>query len=398
MNNRSRFPLALAAACAVAPVSAFDFGVYLLNESAVSGSGTQVDLTQENQAVAWISLPAGASSSFYASALYEFYGDYTLRPAYSSAIRPFQFTAGRIEWEGFAALGSGASLAWSAGRIPLRDYSGRIVSGLFDGARVELSVGSIQTKASVAYTGLTFKDEALVIIDVDDEERWNDVEEAFAPGRLVASFGARFVELVPRHDFGLDGWAQFDLDQAGSVDTDTQYVEPFVEGRLGRLLRWRLWGAAGLGQDPGFFYSLAGGASLRLSVPEILGLQVATTAAWAGGDYDADGAMRAFKPVTSGSLTTVGTVAFSDALGASLDASVSLPPGLSLGTACAAAFTPSAAGSSWYRGFEVSGRLSYRPFNDVSVSASGGAFLPDAATASGPDAQWSATVSALLSL
>ncbi|HQO67036.1 MAG TPA: hypothetical protein PLI66_09885, partial [Spirochaetales bacterium] len=260
--------LALVAVLCAGNAFALDFGLTLSNDSELSGGGG-LSLSQSDSAVLWLSLPIGASSSIYASAVYEFSGDFTYLPSYSDRVRWYSITAGRVEWEGFVGLSESMGLGWSVGRIPLQDYSGRVLNGLLDGAVVRLSAGQAIVSAAVAYTGLTFKDDAMILIDADDESAWSDDEVAFAPRRLLASLGLRLVELVPFHDLGLDGWAQFDLAAAGGTATHTQYAEPFIEGRVARSIRWRLWGAAEFGQDPGFFYGMAAGGRIRLSAPEL---------------------------------------------------------------------------------------------------------------------------------
>jgi len=381
------------------PASALDFGLTIENVSALNATGSSAfSQVQENQAIAWLSLPVGSFSSIYASVVYEFSGTFYYQPDQPAALRPWSITAGRVEWEGFLPLGTGSSLGWSLGRVPFSDYSGRVVSGLLDGAKAVVSLGSVQLSAAVAYTGLTFKDDARIAIDADDEARLASTEQGwpgeFAPQRLLASLGVRANELLPLHDFGLDAWAQFDLEAQG-VATHTQYLEPFIEGRAGRSFRWRLWGVAELGQDPSFFYAMAAGARLRYSLPEALGLRVAASGNWASGDYDADGPMRAFKPIRAGTVATIATTAFTDALGCALDVSISPLRGLSVGAGGAAIFKPGDAVP--YRGAEAQARVAYKPVSDVALSLSGGAFFPNASAGSS-DVEWTAALKATLSI
>lgn len=389
---------ALAAALCAGNAFAFDFGLTVSNDSDLSGGGGGLALSQADEAVLWLSLPVGASSSIYASAVYEFSGDFTYRPAYADSIRWYSITAGRVEWEGFVGLSDSLGFGWSVGRIPLQDYSGRVVNGLLDGAAARLSIGQAVVSAAVAYTGLTFKEDALILIDSDDETAWSDDEVDLAPRRLVASLGARLVEVLPFHDLGVDGWAQFDLGAAGETATHTQYAEPFIEGRVGRSIRWRLWGAAEFGQDPDFFYGMAAGARVRLSVPELAGLRVTATGSWAGGDYDGDGGMRTFTPITTGSLSSVAGTMFSDALGASIDASFVPMRGLTIGAGGDAHFRPGADGAQPYLGLELSGGVDYEPASDVTLAIEGGCFIPNEAADPGASFEWLAAASATLRL
>ncbi len=390
------------AACIAAmalPVQALDFGLVLSDATVLSGSGAASALSQENQATVWLSTPTGASSSLYISALYQFAGNFTLSPAQASSIKPYAFTAGRTEWEGFTQAGSGARFGWSVGRIPFADDSGRILSGLFDGFRFDLSAGSLRLGAALAYTGLTFKEDARVFIDADDSQRWldsGDIFSLFATPRLVAMAKAQLVEPLPQLDLGLELLAQFDLQAEGLVATNTQYLEPFLEGRLSRNLGWKLWGAALLGQDEAFFYSMAGGATLRFALPEALGLRIAGSALFAGGDYDGPGPMRAFTPVTLGSLAVVGSIPFSDALGLSLDANFVPVSGLSAGAKLTAALKPGAA-TPWL-GLDGSARLAWRPADELTVGLSGGVFVPGTGTLPGGGLSWMASASATLRL
>lgn len=385
----------------LAPTSALDVGVELSNETTLGAEGEVVTLTQENQAKAWITMPIGSFSSLYASGVYSFEGDFELSPETSQAIVPYTFNAGRIEWEGFLPLDERSSFAWSIGRIAFADHSGRALSGLFDGAALDYSFGSVQIRAQAAYTGLSLKGDANILVDDDDIAIFNSGSdtwvELFAPARLIASVRALTVELAPRHDIGLEAWAQFDL-EPGTV-TNTQYFEPFVEGRVGRSWRWRLWGIAELGQQDGeAFYSIAGGGSARFSMPELLGLRTGLSAAWAGGDYDGDGGMRAFVPITSAAIATISGVTFTDALTVSLDASVTPISGLASSFNATALLKPGATGSDLYRGAEMSVRLAYKPWTDVSTTVVGGYFFPNTSATEPDDSAWSVALQAKLEL
>ena len=90
----------VAAALCAGNAYAVDFGLTLSNDSELSGGGGGLSLSQVDDAALWLSLPIGASSSIYASAVYEFSGDFTYLPSYSDSVRWYSITAGRVEWEG----------------------------------------------------------------------------------------------------------------------------------------------------------------------------------------------------------------------------------------------------------------------------------------------------------
>lgn len=390
---------ALIAALA-APAWALDYGVDVSDETTLTGEGSAVTLSQENEVAAWISMPIGSFSSLYARALYSFEGDFRLAPSSQSDVVPYTFNAGRVEWEGFLPIGESSSLSWSLGRIRFSDHSGKAFAGLFDGASVAYSIGSIRIEAQAAYTGLSLKDDAGILMDADDEAIWaadSTWTDLYAPARLVASLRVLAVELAPRHDLGLEGWAQFDL-ESGTA-TNTQYLEPYVEGRLGRSWRWRLWGLAEFGQDAdGAFYSLGAGGSARFALPETLGFRAGLSASWASGDYDGAGSMRAFAPITASSMAAVSSFGFSDVLAVSADASLSPLSGLVASLNATAMFRPGEAGAGAYRGSEASLRLRYAPWTDFSASLIGGYFLANAAAAVPDDSAWTIGLTAGLEL
>lgn len=398
MMRRNRTLLSVAFCMVAVQAFSMDFGSNISDSTTLSGSSGITSLTQKNIVSAWISAPIGSSTSLYVSALYQFYGSFILSPVASvDSVRPYQFTAGRVEWEGFLPLGSESSIRWSLGRVPFQDYSSRVVNGLFDGGFLEMSFGSIQVRSALAFTGLTFKEDALVIIDFDDIYILVEDTLNFAPKRVLTSISTRFIEMVPMLDIGLDMWAQFDV-EPGVIDTHTQYLEPYVEGRVGRAIRWRLWGVGQLGQDGDFFYSLAAGGRVRYSLPETLGLKLSASALWAGGDYDAGGAMRGFLPISTASIATITGTTFSDAMSLAIDGSIAPSSVLSTGTSAAIILRPGQAGSAAYVGTEATLRASYVPVNDVSTSVQGGLFVPNKANDAGASMYWTISLAAALKL
>lgn len=382
------------------PLSAMDFGVNINNSSSLKGSSAEdLSLNQQNTVSLWFSTPAGSDSSLYLSGLYKFSGSFNYLPDKSYTIVPFIVTAGRMEWEGFKALSDNSSISWSLGRIPFSDYSAKTVNATLDGAKALVSFGPIQVSSALAYTGLTFKEDANIMVDNDDEERFRSSDTGwpnnFATQRLLASIGSRFVEILPKHDFGLDLWAQFDLEQEGSK-THTQYIEPFIEGRVGSVFRWRFWSSLELGtQEEDFFYALAAGARARWTVRELKNLSVTASANFAGGDYDDSGPMTAYKAVNLTSLAMISSLNFSDAMALALDISLIPFRAFNVGWNMNMLFTPGS--SAYFVGNELLVKLGYKPKNDFSLNLMAGVFLPnermyDIAS------EWLFSVAAVLSL
>lgn len=381
-------------------LSAMDFGLDINNSTTLNGQSSEdLSVNQENSAILWLSLPIGSDSSLYVSGVYKFSGNFVIKPSSSSTVRPYSITAGRIEWEGFKALGDNSSLYWSMGRINFSDYSGKIVNSMLDGGKATYSIGNIQLSSALAYTGLTFKDDARVLIDQDDADRNSSTgegwPESFANQRLVASLGSRFVEILPMHDFGLELWAQFDMEPEG-VKTHTQYIEPFIDGRFGRHFRWRLWFNTELGQeDEKLFYSMAAGGRARWTFPEINNLGISASINWAGGGSEGAEGMRPFSPINTGSMATIAPFSFSDAMALALDASI--VPFRSLNSALNFAMALAPGKEVVYQGSEVSLRLAWKPLNDLSVNLTGGAFFPNAETGD-ENTEWMLSLKAALKL
>lgn len=378
----------------------FDFGLDLTNSSEYS---TQEDwsFSQTNQALAWFTTPVSPTAALYVSGFYEFSGDWTKD---DSEITPWAFDLDRTELEGTVAAIAGPEsiLRYNIGRISFSDFSSYVISDLSDGARLELSIGNISVYAAGGYRGFLDKDDARSFIDADDYVDFADDDVYFAPRRAFAAAGVRFIELVKDTDFGLEGYGQFDMEEKGTA-TNTQYAEPFIEGRIGRPLRWRLWNVTEFGYDDESFIAMAAGGSLRYSIPEAKNFRLTLSGAWASGDA---GPFRPFTAVRSKQVATISSYSFSDIGKASLELSASPLRNVSVSATCAALFRASDAApygtdpdsDAYYLGVEPSGRVTLRPASDFSLTISGGAFFPNADLYVDDDPLYKATLSATFSL
>lgn len=393
------FAVALLVFSASAAWSA-DFGLNLSNTSEYSRQ-EDWSFSQNNQALAWFSVPVSPNAFLYVSAYYEFSGDWTKD---ESEITPWAFDLDRTELEGSVSgvFGPQTVLRYNVGRISLSDFSSYVVSDLSDGARLELSVGNISVYAAGGYRGLFDKEDARSFLDADDYENFADEDIYFAPRRAFAAAGVRFIEFVKDTDFGLEGYGQFDLEEKGTT-TNTQYVEPFADGRIGRPFRWRLWNVTEFGYDEESFVAMAAGGSFRYSNPEARNFRITASAAWASGDA---GPFRPFTGIRSKQAATIGSYSFSDLVNASVELSVTVVRGVTLSASGAALFRASdvapAGGDpdsdAYYLGFEPSGRITFRPVTDFTLSLSGGAFFPNADLYVVDDPLYKAILSATFSL
>ncbi len=296
---------------------------------------------------------------------------------------PWRLDVGRTEYFGTTNLGPGL-LRYAVGRIMVQDFSARVLTSLSDGFRTEYLLGNMTILFSAGYRGLLYKEEANAFIDADDAAIYSDDDEYLGPKRMFSGAGIRMNEWLPFHDIGLEAWAQWDLDD-GDTTTHTQYIEPYVEGRIGRPLRWRGWGVIEFGQaDSDFLYALASGLRLRYSVPELKGLLVTANALWASGDT---ANTTYFSPIRQGSIATISTLSFTDTAAVGLDVDLAPRRGITVGASGTALFRPSEGtpadgtlrddADGYYLGTEAALRASVKPTSDLYIRMEGGVLIPN---------------------
>ncbi|HAP42730.1 MAG: hypothetical protein A2087_04915 [Spirochaetes bacterium GWD1_61_31] len=394
MNNKRIFGLALLLVACTLALPAADFGLQLLNVSAFStelpAPETEWSLNQLDRAVLWLSTPLSAELSLYVSGFYEFSASLLADPA----ISPYRFDAGMIALNGLfpRLLGENSTVAFSLGRIPVQDFSARVLSGLNDGALVSLTLGNNQIKLLGGYLGLQEKVTALVMIDTDDQNRLSGDDKAaatdpdfpssyFALPRLFFGAGFRASEIFPSHDAGIELWGQLDLLAGGAETTHTFYAEPYIAGRLGRLLRWNAWQVTEMIVDDVVSVAMAAGGRLRLAVPEVAALNLNLNVQWSGGLFA--GGLDAFTPIRQSMMGSYSAFFFQNSLMTGLDASLTPLEGFSVAANGALYLRGSSelpadfTGSSLLTGFEGGFNLRYRPTGDLSLSLGGGIFVPN---------------------
>lgn len=372
---------------------AADYGVTLQNATGISYSSDAAapGFNQFNRLQLWLDTPIGPSFSLYASGFYEF--SLALNP---DSLTPYRFDAGRIAFSGLMPGLFGASTvgSFSLGRIPQQDFAGRIVSGLNDGFTANLAFDNSQVKVGAAYLGLQAKNTALVMIDADDLDRLSGQDKAaetdpdfpssyFALPRMFFNAGYRINEILNGHDMGFDIFGQIDL-LAGTERTHTWYFEPFVAGRIGRLLRWNAWYILEMVQKASIDTAMAAGGRLRFTVPEFMSFNAALSVEWASGV--AGDQMAEFVPVRQSMPGSYSPFLFANNTTIGLSAGLALLPGMFLdtqglffmrgGASLPALSTINTAATEVYMGTEASLSLRYIIASDVQASLSGGVFIP----------------------
>jgi hypothetical protein len=379
MNGRASLLFLLILGISVGTAFSYEYGLTVTDDTTGVFADTN-QLEQNNRATAWFNMQAGPTSDLRLSFFYEYDGVFAED---SSTVLPWRFDLGKTEYAGYRNLGPGRLRYW-VGRIEVQDFSARIISGLSDGFKTEYQMGNTSFFLATGYRGLLYKEDANSFIDADDSKLYADDDSYFGPKRMFVASGARFNELLPFHDFGLEGWAQFDLD-SGDVKTNTQYIEPFIEGRLGRAFRWRSWAALELGtSDSDMLLAMGAGLRVRYSKPEFNGLLVTWTSLWASGDTTS---MAAFSPIKQGSIGTISSLTFSDTAKVGLDVAMTPKRGMSVSLGGAGLFRSSEDApsdgtlredaSGYYLGTEVSTQGSIRPTSDLLITLWGGVLVPN---------------------
>ena len=360
--------------------TALDFGVNISNTTGLNGTNKVFNIAQANTAEAFIEFPVGGFSSIYISGEARFSGLFPIKPKGTNQLLPLaqSFRVTRTEWAGNTAFNT-IGMQWAVGRTSFNDYSNKILRGLFDGAKVNLTIRNADIGLALGYTGLTYKTDAKIRIDQDDIDRMDNTDTVLAPQRLFLLLSSSFQGIIPSHTFGFDGLVQFDLlKQKGR--THTQYLVPYIHGRIGRNVQWKYWAAVQFGEDTQFFYSLASGLSMQYSNPNWRYFTIVGKLDWAAGDTDDAGAMRSFIPITGIKQTVVAdsTIGqFSDKFTAGLTTSVRPIQALLAELSYIMLTSPNTKKASPYIGSELSAKIAYHFYDDFDAAFTGGIFVPN---------------------
>ena len=371
--------------------AALDFGVTISNTTELNGINKTFNIAQTNAFNAFVEFPTGDFASMYISAEARFSGLFPIKPKEKAQLIPLAqaFRLTRTDWSGNTSFNT-IGLQWAVGRTLFNDYSYKILSGLFDGGKVTLAIKNADIAFALGYTGLTYKSDAKIRIDQDDIDRIDNTSTVLAPQRIFLLLSSSLHDIIPSHTFGIDAIAQFDLfKQTGR--THTQYLIPYIHGRIGRNVSWKYWAALQFGEDSQFFYSLASGLSLQYINPEWRYFTVLGALNWAAGDYDGTGKMRAFVPITTIKQTLVANGAlsrFSNMLTAGLTVSAQPIEGLVTKLSYILLTSPNTAKKPAYVGSELSTTVAYQFYNDFDISFTGGVFIPNSKVIQAYTVQW----------
>ncbi|MCX7023379.1 MAG: hypothetical protein NT080_02015 [Spirochaetes bacterium] len=380
--------IALTLLCAGFAAAAFaaDFGLVFDNVSsyAYSGEGT---FFQKDRATLWLSMPV--------SAAFDFYGSLRTDYRYPDASSPFGQSAfsvdvGRLEFKGSLPMGSGSPLALTAGRFLLADDGTRLLSGRMDGATLSYFLPGMSIDGMVGYMGLLPKEDAKVLVSVDDIADYEDADLYFAAPRVVATARVRFTELFARHDLSVTLVGQFDLRSLAEADPDeivhSQYLALSLKGPIARLLYHEAYADLGTGErTSGFALMGAAGYALKFFMPEVAQLKLAFSADYATGS---SGVFAPFVPISQRQVGFAFNAPLGNNLIFGLDASMKPVSVLTFGLKGNAFLRASTqkledpdfsdGSKELYLGVEADAYAYLDIASDVSLSLSGGAFVPNA--------------------
>ena len=371
--------------------AALDFGVNLSNSTELNGTNKTFNISQANAVEAFVEFPVKDFSSIYISGEARFSGAFPINPKGAAQLLPIHqaFRLKRTDWSG-SKIFNEIGLQWSVGRTSFNDYSNKILSGLFDGGKINLIIKKANIAFALGYTGLTYKTDAQIKIDLDDIERLNNKKKVLAPQRLFFLLSASFQEVIPSHTIGFDALAQFDLLKL-TGRTHTQYFIPYIHGRIGRNINWQYWIALQLGEAPKFTYSLASGLAVQYFNPNWRYFTVTGKLNWAAGNYDGTGPMRSFVPITDTKQTVVanGSISsFSNTLTGGLTVNARPIQGLLTELSYILLTSPNTIRSPAYMGSELSAKVAYQFHNDFDASFTGGIFIPNRKVITAYNLRW----------
>jgi len=299
---------------------------------------------------------------------------------------------------------SASLLNYSFGRIAASDFSGYIFNHKMDGASITVNMPSFIIKANAGYTGFLFNTSSVVKMTTDDETgtSYGTFPQSFASPRIVGGIQAFFPELILGQDLKTEVWAQFDMRNESDLTTgkklDTQYYGLTLSGSLVSTLYYDSFAYFESGQahsglgDNYAVLSFLGSAGLRYYIEEFLYSKISFRFLYSLGDTD--GVETTFVSISRKTLAKVFSPELGNIFYTSLSYSLKPFSGMdnrglqniqleltdvnffrsTTGDISAGGINTDS--KSLYLGTEIDGTINFRPYSDLGLSLSGGAFIP----------------------
>jgi hypothetical protein len=402
----------------------WDWGISLDNYSNLVGTvgpaSAIEEVVQKDKLGLWVQVGFSPAVTLSAEASYLFSYDTTATPV----LLPYLFDLDYLVAEWTIRPG----LNGSAGRFPVTDFSRLVLDHTLDGLQVRWDLPFMSLVGSVGTSAALLKPVSRIILSGPDGADLLDNSVYFAAPRLVQSVGAVFPQLFARQDLSVALLAQEDLRPSSQL-IPVGYENPTFSGRAGGRLHSFLAGAglsgpiasslyyesflyfetgttlsyvADSSSGTGFSWqtkpivAFLGGVAVHYYLERFLGSRVELRGLFASGDAD----NKAFlEGNTAGSSTLFVPIsrqdtglAFDPQLGnlLLLEASYSVKPAGSLQAILKAqAFLRPTAGAisetgldpaatARYLGTQLEAVVNLRPWSDLGLAFSFGAFLPSA--------------------
>jgi len=447
--------LLVVATVACGTLSALDFGGTIDNTSGYFTSSSP-NYNQANKLALWFNTQLGPHVLFDAQAS----GYYQNQTTYGGTSFGLYADLDRLDLRGqIAEEGANPNLlSFDFGRFAANDPTGLIYDQGLDGLRIGLANPYFSVTTTLGYTGLTIKPSSSIIMSLADLTGITTQAQYFGSPRVIGMLSIDMPGLLLRQDLTFAAMAEVDVrpfmannnllspgttvrspTEGGSLDS--QYFIAKVSGPIVGSLFWNGAFAVQTGQmlsyivadgqyeyKPILAYLATGG--FHLYAPQLLKLAVGLDATYASGDRDfatfyegnTAGNATAFIPITQKTVAAVFSPQIDNILTGSLSVSFKPLSGLknpnlsnlqfevkgipflrpTTGPISATSFLTAINGGNtqYYLGTEVDGSIKYRPFSDLGLSITGGAFIanPAALASSAGALQWGGKVEASLSL
>lgn len=300
-------------------------------------------------------------------------------------------------------------VSFNAGRFPVSDFTGLVLSHTLDGGRIKVALPFLTATVSVGYSGLVQKPVSTIIMSRSDVQDQSIDSKIFGSPRLIEIVEIELPELILRQDVTVSALLQQDLRSqadvvSGGGKVSSQYFGTGLSGPLFSSLYYSAYFYLGTGsyQNVTILSYLTGGR-VRLYLEEALFSKVELSGLYSSGDADhvdfyegsASGASLSFIPI---SRPTFGLV-FSPQLGNIwlITLEYSIKPFSGTGSPVMENLQTSVKGIGYFRstvgtiseegidpgsrdnylGTEVDSRIGFRPLSDVGATLMFGVFIPN---------------------
>lgn len=364
------------------PSAALDFGLNLGSVTALYGGETSQTVLRQKASL-WFTSHSDIQF-LQINGFYEFAAQF-MEQGY--ALEPYKFDLGLTSWTRLLPLGGNRGVvSLSLGRLESSSPSDSILSGLMDGGRAELKIANWSLGFLGGYTGFLGKKTANIILTPRDYDRSKDLQQKWAPPKVLAGVTSQFLEILDRQDMSLGAYAQFDLEAGG---LNSQWIELVHESRPVLGLKTRAYATLQVWNEAEAQFSLASGYRIQGSLPVFSSLILVHSLDWASGTALG---LRQYSPFNQRPLGEVFLAPFADILTPKLYGIFAPLPGLRTGASASAFFRTTGnkpadpyfplTATSLYLGTEVQGFSSWSPWSDLTLSLKGSFYLPNTA----PDA------------